>query len=87
MLDKLSKATIGIEGVQSTLNDHTKELAKIAQKRITVGVHNKEEQKRTLEQIRKRAKDMELEAQILNDLANTYQSFCDDYNKEKKNVD
>lgn len=82
MMEEL-KATIGIEGVQSTLNEHTKELAKVAQKRIQVGMHSKEEQEKTLKLIRERADAMNMEAKILSDLALTYQSFCEDYNKAK----
>ncbi len=82
--DPVSKATIGLEGVQSTLNDHTKELAKIAQKRIKVSFHTKEEQEKTLSDIQKRVKDMELEAKMLNDLASVFTSYCEDINKANK---
>ena len=82
--DPISKATIGLEGIQSTLNEHTKELAKIAQKRITVGFSSKSEQDQTLSAIIKRVKDMELEAKVLKDVALVFSSYCDDLNKEKE---
>lgn len=82
--DPISKATIGLEGIQSTLNDHTKELAKIAQKRITIGYHNKELQGKTLLEIQKRASDMEMEAKMLKDVALVFSSYCDDLNRSKK---
>ena len=81
--DPISKATIGLEGIQSTLNEHTKELAKIAQKRIKVDFDSKEQQAQTLSAINKRVKDMELEAKVLKDVALVFSSYCDDLNKEK----
>jgi hypothetical protein len=79
--DPISKATIGMEGVQSTLNDHTKELAKIAQKRIKVSFHTKDEQNKTLSEIQKRVEAMDLEAKMLRDLASVFTSYCDDMSK------